>query len=102
MGAKKACRCGVGAKGRKGYNNFVDYLGSPGPDWDLGLEKNKTMSTGRKLRFIFILSIFFISLCILAWGLIPLGTESATVPFGPDDFQIPTPSGAFPILQYLV
>jgi hypothetical protein len=30
--------CGVGAQGRKGYNISVDYLGSPGPDWDLGLE----------------------------------------------------------------
>jgi hypothetical protein len=60
------------------------------------------MSTGRKLRIILVLSIFFISLCILAWGLVPLGTESATVPFGPDDFQIPTPSGVIPGLVFLV
>ena len=54
------------------------------------------MSTGRKLRIFLVVTLLFVSLCLLAWGLVPFGTESLTVPFAPDDFQIPTPSGTIP------
>ena len=54
------------------------------------------MTTMRKLRFVLTLLILVLSLGLLLWGLLPLGTENAVIPLGPADLQLPTPEGNLP------
>ncbi len=45
----------------------------------------------RRLRIIIGISIFVLSIALLIWGLMPLGTIRRTQPISPEDLQLPTP-----------
>ncbi len=45
----------------------------------------------RRLRIIIGISIFVLSIALLTWGLMPLGTIRRTQPISPEDLQLPTP-----------